>query len=100
MHPARPTKTLLLCALQTSKWGRTILFLTGFGLVVYGLYCTFVAFFARQFPTPGPTIAELAHLREKRAQKEAKKAAKAARRAEREKAKLSDSSSGIELPEA
>lgn len=69
--------------LQTSSWGRTILFLIGFGLIVYGLYCMFVAFVARQFPTPGPTDVELAKLRRKRAEKEEKEALKKAEKARR-----------------
>ena len=71
----------LCCVFQTSKWGRTILFLVGFGLIVYGLYCVCVAFFARQFPTPGPTESELMQLRQKKAEKAAKAAKWAARKA-------------------
>lgn len=64
-----------LSDLRTSKWGRTILFFIGFGLLVYGLYATLVAFVARQFPTPGPTDTELAELRVSRDQNLAEKEA-------------------------
>lgn len=41
--------------MQTSKGGRAVLFIIGFGLVVYNLFAVLNAYPAKIFPTPLPS---------------------------------------------
>ncbi len=46
---------LSVFAQQSSRWGRSILFIIGFGLIVYGLFACLNAYPAKIFPTPLPS---------------------------------------------
>lgn len=58
-----------LSSLQSSHWGRSILFIIGFGLIIYGLFATMNAYPAKIFPTPLPSEAEMAAMYKAREEK-------------------------------
>jgi hypothetical protein len=62
-----------LSQLQSSHWGQAVLFLIGFGLIVYGLFAVLNSYPAKIFPTPLPSQAEMDKMIKDREEKAAKK---------------------------
>lgn len=87
-----------LTQLTTSKGGRAVLFLIGFGLIVYCLYAVLNSYPARIFPTPLPSQKEMEEIEEKRREKERLKAEKAAAKGDRAKTKLEKAIAMLPLP--